>query len=309
MALIRVPQRKLTVCGAARLLNLGGRSVDNEAAWRFEFARDLVGALPRHPGLCAAFVGVSVARGYSDPYSDIELLLFWRRDPDSATRQAIVETWRAERRLPVDHPSHDSAFVVRGVPIDVWQRTVADEEAILDRVLRDHSRDLTANAELDMVNTALPLRGEAVVRGWQARAADYPEALALGFLREQLPHFHLRQLGLAAVRDNPTAFHHTLSDLHCTLFLVLLALNGAYFPTFKWLYRRLDELAVAPPEAAARLRRMFREPPIVAAAQLRIVFLETLALVEEHCPRLDAGALASARHGVAQGEAVRVVRP
>ena len=279
--------------------------MDNEVAWRYGFARDLVGALPPYPDLRAAVIAGSVARGYSDPYSDIELLLFWQRAPDPATRLAILEVWRAEQRLHVG----DHALLVRGVPVDLWQRTVDVEEAILSRVLRDRSRDLTANAEIDMVHTGLPLRGAALVRNWQARTADYPEALALGFLREQLPNFHLRQLGLAAVRDNPTAFYHTLSDLHCTLFLVLLALNGAYFPTFKWLYRRLDDLEVAPPAAAARLRQMFLEPPPVAAAQLQTMLLETLALVEEHCPQLDASVLAWARHGVAQGEAVRVIRP
>ena len=279
--------------------------MDNEVAWRYGFARDLVGALPPYPDLRAAVIAGSVARGYSDPYSDIELLLFWQRAPDPATRLAILEVWRAEQRLHVG----DHALLVRGVPVDLWQRTVDVEEAILSRVLRDRSRDLTANAEIDMVHTGLPLRGAALVRNWQARTADYPEALALGFLREQLPNFHLRQLGLAAVRDNPTAFYHTLSDLHCTLFLVLLALNGAYFPTFKWLYRRLDDLEVAPPAAAARLRQMFLEPPPVAAAQLQTMLLETLALVEEHCPQLDASVLAWARHGAAQGEAVRVIRP
>ncbi len=279
--------------------------MEDDVGWRYGFARDLVGALPQFPGLCAAVIGGSVARGYSDPYSDIELLLFWERMPDPATRRAILEVWRAEQRLLVG----DHALLVRGVPVDLWQRTVDDEEAILDRVLRDHSRDMTANAEIDMVNTGLPLRGAALVQNWQARTANYPEALALGFLREQLPNFHLRQLGLAAVRDNPTAFYHTLSDLHCTLFLVLLALNGAYFPTFKWLYRRLDELAVAPPAAAARLRQMFLEPPPVAAAQLQTMLLETLALVEEHCPQLDASVLAWARHGVEQGEAVPIIRP
>ena len=276
-----------------------------EVRWRYGFARDLVDALPQLPGLCAVVIGGSVARGYSDPYSDIELLLFWERAPDPATQQAILEVWRAEQRLHVG----DHALLVRGVPVDLWQRTVDDEEAILNRVLRDHSCDLTANAEVDMVHTGLPLRGAALVRNWQARTVDYPVALALGFLREQLPHFHLRQLGLAAVRDNPTAFYHTLSDLHCTLFLVLLALNSSYFPTFKWLYRRLDDLAIAPPAAAARLRQMFREPPLVAAEQLQAMLRETLALVEEHYPQLDADVLAWARHGVAQGEAVRVNRP
>ena len=196
-------------------------------------ARELIAGLPSLPELRAAFVGGSVARGYSDAYSDIELLFFWEPEPDVATRRAILDAWRADHRLPTAHPSHDSALSVRGVPVDLWQRTVAAQEALLDRVLRDHSRDLAANAELDMIRTALPLHGEDLVRRWQERAATYPEALALGFLGEQLPQLHLRHLGFAAVRDNPTAFYHTLSDLHCTLFLVLLALNGSYFPTFK----------------------------------------------------------------------------
>ena len=282
--------------------------MNDEVRWRRLFARDLVGALPRSPELRAAIVGGSVARGYSDPYSDIELLLFWERAPDPEVRRAILHVWGAERRLPAADRGYDSALLVRGIPVDLWHRTVAEQEAALDRVLRDHSLDLVANADLDTIRTALPLRGAALVRGWQARAAAYPEALALGFLREQLPHFHLRQLALAAVRDNPTAFYHTLSDLHCVLFLVLLALNGSYFPTFKWLYRRLDELPIAPPVIGPRLRRMFRAPP-EAAAQLRAVLLETLALVEGHCPQLDADVLAWARHGVAQGEAVRAIRP
>jgi len=283
--------------------------MNDEVRWRRAFARELIDSLPPLPELRAAVIGGSAARGYSDAYSDIELLLFWEREPDPATRRAIRDVWRADHRLPPAHPSYDSALLVRGVPVDLWQRTVADQEVALDRVLRDHSRDLTANAELDMVRTALPLRGENLVRHWQGRAAAYPEALALGFLREQLPHFHLRHLGFAAVRDNPTAFYHTLSDLHCTLFVVLLALNGSYFPTFKWLYRRLDELPVAPSGITPRLRQMFREAPLTAAAQLHVMLMETLALVEEHCPQLDADVLAWARHAVAQGETTRVAQP
>lgn len=281
----------------------------SEVHWRREFAREIVAVLPPLPDLRAVMIGGSVARGYSDPYSDIELLFFWDRPPDRETRETIVQQWQAERRLPATHPSYDSALVVRGVPVDLWQRTVTDEEALLDRVLRDHSRDLTANADIDMVATGLPLRGADLIQDWQGRTATYPEELALGFLREQLPNFHMRQLGLAAVRDNPTAFHHTLTDLHCTLFLVLLALNGSYFPTFKWLYRRLDALPCVPSEVTARLRQMFSEPPSVAAMQLHDLLRETLALVEAHSPRLDAAVLAEVRLGIDQAWASRISRP
>jgi len=280
--------------------------MNDEVRWRRAFARELIDSLPTLPELRAAVVGGSVARGYSDAYSDIELLLFWEREPNPAARRAILDAWQADHRLPVGDRGHDSALLVRGVPVDLWQRTVAEQEAVVDRVLRDHSRDLGANAELDTIRTALPLRGGELVRRWQGRAVDYPEALALGFLREQLPHFHLRHLGFAAVRDNPTAFYHTLSDLHCTLFLVLLALNRSYFPTFKWLYQRLDELPVIPTATTPRLRQMFREAPLAAATQLHALLLETLALMEERCPQFDADVLAWARHGLAQGQATWV---
>jgi len=284
-------------------------TLNDEVRWRRAFARELIAGLPPLPGLRAAVIGGSAARGYSDAYSDLELLLFWESEPDRASRRAIMEAWRADHRLPLGDIGHDSALLVRGVPVDLWQRTVAEEEEALDRVLRDHSRDLGANAELDTIRTALPLRGEELVRHWQGCAAAYPEALALGFLREQLPQFHLRHLGFAAVRENPTAFYHTLTDLHCTLFLVLLALNSSYFPTFKWLYRRLDELPVKPMGTVPRLRRMFQEDPPTAAEQMHALILETLDLVEARCPQFDADVLAWARHGVAQGEATRVVQP
>lgn len=68
---------------------------------------------------------------------------------------------------------------------NVWQPTVDDKEAVLDRVLRDHSRDPTANAQIDMVNTGLPLRGAALVRNWQARTADSVPVGALGTLPQR----------------------------------------------------------------------------------------------------------------------------
>ena len=41
--------------------------MDGEVRWWYGFARDLVDALPRFPGLCAAVVGGSVTHGYSGP--------------------------------------------------------------------------------------------------------------------------------------------------------------------------------------------------------------------------------------------------
>lgn len=204
-----------------------------ETAWRIDFARALIGRLPTYPGLRATVIAGSTARGYSDPYSDIELILLWDEPPDAQQRRAIMEALGASYRYPPDHPAYESAYLVRGVPVDVWQLMIADQTGLLDAVLRDHSVDLGLNSRVETLWSAIPVTGAELVAGWQERASHYPASLADRFFADYLPHFHLRQLGLAAHRSNPTAFYHTLSDIQCSLFLVLLALNGMWFPTFK----------------------------------------------------------------------------
>lgn len=274
--------------------------MNDHGRWRLDLAHDLSAHLPRCSELRAVVVGGSVARGYSDAYSDLELILLWDSAPDPEVRRAIRADLRAEFRYPATDPGHDSALLIRGVPVDLWHNTVAHWEAALDAVLREYSTDLVASNMLDTLQTCLPLSGTDLVQQWQHRAGDYPEELTLRFLQTYLPHFHLRHLNMAARRDNPTAFYHTLSDIQCSLFLILLAVNRSHFPTYKWLYQRLAELPIGPPQLAPRLRQMFREPPLRAAAQLHDVLLETLAIVEARYPQLDPAHTARARYGLAQ---------
>ena len=257
-------------------------------AWRLDLARDLAACLRPFSGLRAVLVGGSVARGYSDPWSDLELLLYWDADPEPDLRRGVMAALGATLRYGPDHPGHWSACLIGGFPVDVWHRTGAAEEAALDAVLGDYSLDLIANNLLDTIRSGIPLVGGEVIQSWKDRLAVYPDGLTLRFLEHYLPHFHLRHLQYAARRDNPTAFFHTLSDIQCSLFLVLLALNGRWFPTYRWMYPALDAMPVVPADIGPRLRRMYREPPRMAASQLRDVLAETLGLVRTHVPRLDS---------------------
>lgn len=261
--------------------------MNNHIRWRLDLARDLIAHLWRFPNIRAALVGGSVARGYCDAWSDLELLLYWDVAPDPAVRHAVMAAIGASFRFPPTDPGHDSAYLIGDFPVDVWYRTGAAEETALDAVLRDHSIDLEANGLLDTIQSGIPLAGNELIQPWKDRIAVYPEPLAVRFLEHYLPHFHLRHLQYAARRDNPTAFFHTLSDIQCSLFLVLLALNGRWFPTYKWMYQALDAMPVVPENIGRRLRQMYREPPLTATARLRGVLTETLTLVQTAVPQLD----------------------
>jgi hypothetical protein len=239
----------------------------------------------------------SVARGYSDAYSDLELMLVWNQLPSPDQQSLLLHALHAEYRYPHFDPGYHSAFRIQGIPVDLWHTTIAQEEAVIHSVMHEFTLDLVANNRVDTLRWCIPLYGADLAYGWKASIQAYPRELALRFLQTYIAHFHLRQLNLAAHRDNPTAFYHTLSDIHCSLFLVLLALNKSYFPTFKWIYPALQRMPRTPLQIAQRLRSMFDEPPMQAAAQLRAVLTETLDMVEAAYPDLDT---TYARYGLDQ---------
>ena len=269
-----------------------------EVTWRLEMAHALIGQLPSDAGLRATVIAGSTARGYSDAYSDIELILFWDAAPDPDQRRAIMAALEATYRYRPADPGYESAYLVRGVPVDVWHLTVADHTRTLDSVLHGHSVDLVLNNRVEITQTAIPVAGVELIASWRGRVRHYPPELAQRFFAEYLPHFHLRHLGLAAHRSNPTASYHTLSDIQCSLFMVLLALNRMWFPTFRWMYPTIDRMPLAPARLGARLRQMYVVDPPAAVEQLRDVLRETVALVEYHCPDLDRRWTDWARYGL-----------
>jgi predicted nucleotidyltransferase len=269
-----------------------------QVQWRLDFARR-VSKLCKYPGVCAIVTGGSVARGYSDIYSDLELILYWDRIPEPDVKRSITADLGAEYRYPKIDQGYESAFLINGFPVDIWHHTVADEESVMDKVLREYSLDLNANNVLDTVRNCIPLYGSEFIQKWKNQAEAYPEELSVRFLQTYLPHFHLRQINFAANRDNPTAYYAMLSAIQSSLFLVILALNESYFPTYKWMYNRIADLPHVPLNLGSRLRQMFYEPPIRAVTQLHSVLTETLAIVEERYPQVD---VEFARYGLDQAQ-------
>src|SRR5215212_1440242 len=102
--------------------------------WRLDFAHTLTTELQKFAGLEAIAVLGSVARGYSDAYSDIELLLVWNQLPSPDQQSTLLRALHAEFRYPAFDPGYQSAFRIRGIPVDLWHTTIAQEEAFIHTV-------------------------------------------------------------------------------------------------------------------------------------------------------------------------------
>jgi hypothetical protein len=257
--------------------------------WRLQLARQLAGRIRAFDGVQAIIVGGSVARGYADAYSDLELALFWDALPDDDARQALVAALGATFLRPYDGPAREDQLLIHGFQVDLWHQTVAHEEGVLRAVLEGYSTDLGDSNFMDTVRACITLYGEALIREWKRLAAAYPDELAVCNIREQLRAFETSQLALLAHRDNPSVFYAQICRLQQAVFLVLLALNGQYFPTYKWMYRAMAAMPLKPQNVAVRFRRAFQAPYAQAIADTIRVLHETLDLVTQRYPQIDAG--------------------
>jgi predicted nucleotidyltransferase len=255
--------------------------------WRLDFATELAERIHTFVGVQAIVVGGSVARGYADEYSDLELAIFWDTQPNDDTRQDLVAALNAEFLYGYDGPSKEDQLLINGFQVDLWQNTVKEEEAVISAVLQDCSTDLGHSNFMDTIRSCIPLYGDAIIQGWKQRAEQYPDELALRNVREHIAGFEAGQLAVLAHRDNPCVFYGHISHLQQEAFLVLLALNGWYFPAYKWMYRSLDSMPVKPQRVAERFRRVFKVSYAEAIADTIQVLDETLDLVEQRFPQID----------------------
>jgi hypothetical protein len=255
--------------------------------WRLEIARQVADRLRGYEGIRAIVVGGSVARGYADAYSDLEMPLFWEALPGDALRQAIAADLGATYLYGYDGPAREDQLLIGGFQVDFWHNTVAAEERVLDEVLLGYDTDLGSSNFLDTVRACIPLYGEAVIERWKARARAYPDELAVRAIEGAIARLDRGHIEAHAARGNPTMVYATIAALQQQVFLILLALNRAYFPSHKWLYRALEEMPVKPAQIEARFRRAYVAPVGDAIADTLAVVAETLALVEAHFPQVD----------------------
>ncbi len=257
------------------------------AKWRIDFAQQLAQRLVTFEGIKAIVVAGSVARDYADEYSDLELPIFWETLPDDATRHAVVTALHGEFLYAYNGPACEDQLLIGGLQVDLWHVATSHQEATLEAVLHAHRYDLGSLNALDTIRFCIPLYGEEIVQSWKRRAQEYPDELAEKIIREHIASFSTGELFIQARRENPTAFYAQLSFLQQEIFLVLLALNQRYFPTFKWLYRVLESLQVKPEAVSRRFRQAYQASYAEAIADTKLLLEETLHFVEKQFPQVD----------------------
>ena len=113
----------------------------NEASrWRLEMARAIAPVYTTDPRVRAVIVAGSVARGFADAYSDVEIGVFWEEFPAPEELQVAMERSRgtAWELDPHDAEKDDvwyEEYAVDGLKIDLRHMTAARLDQVLTAVI------------------------------------------------------------------------------------------------------------------------------------------------------------------------------
>jgi Nucleotidyltransferase domain len=246
----------------------------------------------------AIVIGGSAGRGEGDKYSDVDLLIFWRRPPTDDERTRWIAAaggdlhrllWIEDERLWFDDWTigRRDGVPATGTAVEGVHMTVAAvEEGIADIVER-FDTDLAKHIVLGQLVHGVPLAGEQLVRTWRRRLDAYPDGLASAMIERHAQIDHFWRFPMFRERRNPVLAASATAEVHERVLHALLAVNRVYFYGFKSLDSVTRRLEVAPADLLSRIRQTYTVAAVDAERMLAELVEETYDLVAEHVPGVD----------------------
>lgn len=250
-------------------------------------ARQLADSCPLELGPEIALTG-SVARGWADEHSDIELGLWVERLPEREEWEPWLRSIGATDIRPSFPLGSDgwlwTIYRFHGIWVEMGFATLAGQDELLERIaageVTDHNLLILASTMRD----AIPLRTGGWIEAWQRRLEHYPDGLAAQIIRSNTwvwsdPHTPPVRWALADRHDLPALSLRLQWDID-NLIRVLFAANRTWEPDMKWLARTTAGLQLKPERLAERIDNILTlANSHRSVAEMFRLILEMLALV------------------------------
>jgi len=268
--------------------------MNEESVRRLALAHQLAPYYCANPKVLAVAVAGSVALGYADRFSDLDLAVFWEAAPTEQERREIIKCARGRHVQLVPSTREETCwsetYEVGVSTIDVRHVGVEAVERILADVLERSDPSLSKQQHLATLLSALPLAdSSAVLTDWQSRAKVYPHALSVAIVREHLRFPPAWEQERLAERGEQLALYESFCTAQKQMLLVLMGLNRLYYPGWQWMDRLMAQMHIAPTKLAPRCKQVFgivSIDPLASVYQLHDLIEETFLLVQTHLREL-----------------------
>lgn len=261
--------------------------------------------------LAVMAVAGSVGTGQADRYSDLELDCYWLEAPADADRTAPVRALGGQLGALWDYDCDEEEwsedYRLGDLDVTVSNFLVTAAERFIDDVVLQADTDPVKHMRLAAIQRSCPLVGAGLVESWRARAACYPDDLAVSMVGRALAPDVLA--GWAArealvSRGDRLAVHGLIVRIEHAVVTAMLAVNRTYMPhrLVKWQRFLIAGLEVVPAGLADRLDGLWPGDSPAALAEAEALLVETTDLAEAHTGA-DLSefrqAIAERRHAVA----------
>lgn len=251
----------------------------------------------QHTQPCAVLLSGSVAEGYTDHYSDIDMSMYYHTMPSAEAVQAAQQAIAGERLNVVGDLASGAIiefYYIDGIQCQVIHETLERVTLDLAEVLDKHDAMSVQQKACEGILKAIPLYGEDIIRDLKARVALYPEPLARAMVEKGLQISPMWRLGdYLAPRDATIWRHEMLVEAAYHILRVLAGLNRIYFSAFQFkrMTRWTSKLTLAPDNLAPRLESLFHSDVHTSLDELERLVADTVTLVEQHMPDVDTSKL------------------
>ena len=264
------------------------------SAGRLSLAQQLAPYYCANPKVADVLVEGSVARGYADRFSDIDLAVYWSEAPTEKERRDIIKHARGRHVLLVSYNGDEArwsdTYDVGGVNIDVRHVGIEATEHILADVLERCDPSLSKQQHIAALLSALPLSDSSKLTRWQQQAKIYPRELGVAMVRTHLRFRPAWEQEMLAERNELLILYESFSTVEKQILLVLMGLNHIYYPGWQWSDQLMGHMHIAPHNLASRFKQVFgivNIDPRASVYQLHDLIEETFSLVEAHLGGVD----------------------
>ncbi|MBI4675534.1 MAG: hypothetical protein HY741_28150 [Chloroflexi bacterium] len=118
--------------------------MNHESLWRLELAKKIAPLYAANPKLRALVVAGSVARGWADEWSDIELDLFWNEPPTDAERKSVTDklNGQIEYYYPREGFEWSDAYHIGNVKIEISGFLATTIDEFIHAVIEQYDTDV-----------------------------------------------------------------------------------------------------------------------------------------------------------------------
>lgn len=258
---------------------------------RIKIAFDIAERLKDHPlemnnEIRGLLLGGSVSRGTDDEYSDVEILMFLTTIPTLEDRRNLISKLNFDRVESIDFDNNEDNLIINGIQVDLVYYTDDYDVQVITDVTEYCLPDYSVMGNIDTIRNGIILYGEDYLGELKSKCSEYKDELGENIVVDNLKHLHHGNMDVFLERDNPTEYYTNLVSLQKKIFNILSAVNKKYIGGYKWMYRELSEMKIAPANIDEKFKEMFRVDKYKAIAMLNNTVKETLLLANQAYPNL-----------------------